>query len=443
MTFRPRTTLSGLFLALLCGLVLSTLAVPARAQTQEPAGAEPTGAEPTGADPTAAEPRRFQVWLWTMDQGDQVYELFGHNALVIADAWTGQTLAWNWGLFNFEDEDFLSRFLRGTMRYSMGPAYPDDFLESYRRANRTVFQHRIYLTDDEATALDALVRWNFEPANRPYIYDYFRDNCSTRVRDALDQVLGGALRAHFEPRPYPWSYRDQSRHLVQGTAWVDQGLSFLLGSRGDYPRSEYEATFVPHTLMVLLEGFERTLPDGTRVPLLGEREILFQSSRPPLPATPPPFSWGFLLFGLGGMGFLAGASRVGSLRGVGAVLGGGWAAGSGALGGLLVFSLFTDHVFMHWNLNLLQVSPIHLGLAVLLPWVHFTGRGAPLLRAGAHAAVALSVAGLALQGSGLMVQGNADVLAWTVPMNVGLVLLARALAPATGAAGVPSPTRIP
>jgi hypothetical protein len=176
---------------------------------------------------------RFRVWLLTMDRGDEVYEMFGHNALLIEDARTGQALAWNWGLFNFEDVDFIPRFLRGTMRYSMGPADPEPFLRSYRRRTARSTRTSIHLTQAQAAELDAFVRWNFLPENRPYIYDYYRDNCSTRLRDALDLVLGGQIAPASGTRPTGRSYRWYSRQLVQVTGWVDQGLSFLLGMRGD------------------------------------------------------------------------------------------------------------------------------------------------------------------------------------------------------------------
>jgi hypothetical protein len=378
---------------------------------------------------------RFQVYLWTMDQGDQVYELFGHNALVIEDAWTGQALAWNWGLFNFEDADFLSRFLRGTMRYSMGPADPAWFLASYIEANRTVIQNRIHLTEAEAEALDALVRWNFEPENRPYIYDYFRDNCSTRVRDALDAVLGGVIREHFDLRPFPWTYRDQARHLVQRVSWVDQGLSFLLGSRGDAPRSEFEAMYVPMTLLELLEAFEVETQDGARRPLLGPREVLYASTRSPLPPTPPSFTWSFLILGMVGGGTLlllrrretAVAPEPVRLRILIGGIGTGWALVAGLLGALLVFSLGTDHVFMHRNLNLFQTNPLHLVAAVLLLRRMFSGIVPRGLASVTLVIAALSAVGLVFQGVGILSQGNADVLALAVPLNLGLWLNARGL----------------
>jgi hypothetical protein len=413
---------------------------------------EPT----TGAqlDRSLPQPGPLEVYLLTIDRGEQVYEMFGHNALLIRNLETGEALAWNWGLFNFEDVDFIPRFLRGTMRYSMGPADPEWFLQSYASANRAVHANRVHLTQQQIAELDAFVRWNYLPENRPYIYDYYRDNCSTRVRDALDVVLGGALRAQFEGVSTGRSYRWFSRRQVQGTSWVDQGLSFLLGIRGDRPIDQWGAMFLPMELMAYLEEV-RIQPDGAEAgdapyPLLGPREIWVASDRPPLPETPPGPSLALLALGLlgGAVVTVSGVrqSRGGTglatwaMRGVAAV----WGIVAGGLGLLLAVSWWTDHHFIQANMNLLQTNP-----AVLIPAfaLAFTGAGrthraqdhraqggptparlTSLRRAHIRGAArwigagvaALSVLGALAQIHPLIRQGNLDVLVVALPLNLAI-----------------------
>ena len=131
----------------------------------------------------------------------------------------------------------------------MGPAETGAFLGTYRASARSVYSNEIFLSADEAAELDRLVRENFQPNNRDYVYDYFDDNCSTRVRDLLDTVLGGVLFDAFGSGETAASYRSHARRLVGESLWLDQGLSFLLGSRGDAPRNEWEAMFIPMELM--------------------------------------------------------------------------------------------------------------------------------------------------------------------------------------------------
>jgi hypothetical protein len=390
------------------------------------------GAAPAaGASPEDAGRAELQVYLLTMDQGDEVWERFGHNAILIRDEDTGEAVTWNWGLFDFAQVDFLPRFLRGEMLYSMGPAPFQPFVDSYVRADRSVYLNEIHLTPEQARELDGFVRWNYLPENRDYHYDYYRDNCSTRVRDVLDLVLGGLIRDEFGDRLTERTYRWHSRRLVQATLWLDQGLSLLLGSRGDRPITEWEAMFVPMELMALLEGMEVNDGAGGTRPLLGPREVLFQSSRPPTPDHAPAFSpvWlvgGLLLAGLGGLlGWSAGGREGGRARIAFGVLGGLWGAFAGLLGLLMVLAWFTDHVFIHRNVNILYTNPLLLLLgpallAVTLRERWFGGRPGALVGWGMLVVAALSLVAALLQAVGIVHQGNAEVIALALPMNVGL-----------------------
>jgi hypothetical protein len=403
--------------------VLTSLLVLALAGT-------PLSAAAQSGEGTEETQERLRVFLLTMDQGDEVWELFGHNALVIRNETTGEDLAWNWGLFNFEDVDFIPRFLRGTMRYTMGPAPTRPFVDSYVRADRSVYSNEVFLSQEQARALDEFVRWNYLPENRPYIYDYFRDNCSTRVRDALDLVLDGAIRDAFHDAETDLTYRWHTRRLVQVTGWVDQGLSFLLGTRGDHPRTEWEAMFIPMELMRLLEGMEVPFGDEGRGPLLGPREVLYESTRPPTPEAPAPFSLLWVAAGLAGAGLLVGlgtATRRG--RGWGRVVlgavGVAWALPTGVLGAILVVSWFTDHVFIHRNVNILYASPLGLLLAgallvALFQWKWWDGRAGRLARLLALLVLIGSLLGVILQITTLVHQGNGEVVAVALPVNLAL-----------------------
>jgi hypothetical protein len=365
-----------------------------------------------------------------MAQGEEVWELFGHNALLIRDHLLGQDLAWNWGLFDFQQEAFIPRFLRGTMEYSMGPALLEPLLASYRAANRTVFAHEIFLTQAEAADLDTFVRANFEPENRNYPYDYFRDNCSTRLRDALDGVLGGILFGAMGNLETPYSYRWHVRRLVQESAWLDQGISFMFGTGVDRPLTAWETAFLPVQLMASLETIQRADGLGGMAPLLGPRQILYETTGDPEPVAPPPLSVLWIISGLAGAGGVV-------LLGVAAGRRARWAAASlfatvtvwgvfsGLLGLILVLFWFTHHVSVHWNVNLLHMSP----LALVLPFFALrefrgvrptgtavegmAGRLAALIAGG-------SVLAALVQLTPIFSQGNAEVLALALPVNLSI-----------------------
>lgn len=392
---------------------------------------------PTVDPSLPAEAERYRVYLLTVGQGSEVWELFGHNALLIVDNLTGEQLAWNWGLFNFDDDGFLLRFLRGTMRYTMGPFDADRFVNSYEGTDRVVYANEVFLSQEEAAALDAYVRNNYLPENRPYIYQYFRDNCSTRVRDALDSVLGGVLEAEFSGNLTERSYRWHARRLVQIEGWVDQGLSFLLGTRGDRPITEWEAMFAPLELLELLEGVEREDEGGGTRPLLGSRVTLLTSPRSEVPAGPPALSpiWPLLGLLLGAtIVAIARSTSQGSRWARSATLAGAaiWGLFSGVLGLLLLLSWLTDHEFIRWNLNLFHLSPIGLLLAAASLTLLLRG-GTDATTAGRIArtssqwiAVGAFLAAL-LQATPFLAQGNAEVLLLSLPINFAIAWGMRSL----------------
>jgi len=409
-------------IAFIASLLLGSLQGPAPTSTPVP-------------PPTIPSQQGRQVFLLTMDQGDDLWELFGHNAILISDRSTGQKLVWNWGLFSFDAPNFISRFVRGNMLYSMGPSSFGPFLEAYRDANRSVYANEVLLTDREAVELDRLVRDNFEPENRDYVYDYFLDNCSTRVRDVINTVLGGAIRDRFGERTSSMSYRWHVRTLLQKATWIDHGISVLMGVRGDEPRTEWEAMFSPLETMRLLEDFERDDGLSGRTPLLGARQTLVRADRPATPSAPPPLSFLWLASGLaiGALVTTAGwAARKGGRlprAGLAAAIGL-WGLFSGLLGWVMVIAWFTEHELAHWNINVLLTSPLALPLSFIVilaaaraAW--WRGAVGQLAERGAILIAGLSLIAGALQLTTVVSQQNAEALSLALPANLAIAAALR------------------
>ena len=171
----------NVYTAAACAIVaLSVAATPARAQV------------------APADSQALTVWLMTMGPGDAVWERFGHNAIRIRDERSGDDRVYNWGMFSLDQSGFVLRFLRGRMRYWMASEDAALTVDAYRSHNRSVTIQELALTGMQKLALLAFVQRNELPENRFYDYDYFLDNCSTRVRDALDVALGGVLATAFK-----------------------------------------------------------------------------------------------------------------------------------------------------------------------------------------------------------------------------------------------------
>ncbi len=377
--------------------------------------------------PTArgAAGEELTVTLLTMGPGDEVWERFGHNALWIHDASTGEDVVYNWGLFSFAEEGFLLRFLQGDMQYWMDGLSLEGTLHEYRSRNRSIWAQELSLTPQQRAELQEFVEWNRLPQNRYYRYDYFRDNCSTRVRDALDLVLDGTLRrAGVEMGR--GSYRWHARRLVQMDLVIDRGMHILMGPRGDAFLSRWEEAFVPMELMELVATVSVPDENGGEVPLVRETRTLFEAERPPEPRESPGFHLSFLAVGLT-LAFLfpllagPGARTRRGVRVAHASLGAGWCLFCAFFGSIQALAwLWTDHVFMHANENLLQLSPLSL---LLLPavvaaagWHRWMG----VARGLALVLVVGSAAGAVLKLIPGFVQVNMDVIALALPAHAGL-----------------------
>src|SRR5215212_160203 len=203
-----------------------------------------------------------------MGQGDQVWERFGHNAIWIKDATSRTTTSYNYGMFSFDEPGFITRFLRGRMLYWMGVHHADAELAAYQRSNRSVWVQQLNLTAAQKYELRQFLDWNWLPENSRYLYHYFYDNCSTRVRDALDRALGGALRDQLVGKETGTTYRWHSLRLTGESLTVYTGLSLGLGMPTDRPIDAWQEAFIPMQLMARLRTVRVPGPDGQSVPLV-------------------------------------------------------------------------------------------------------------------------------------------------------------------------------
>jgi hypothetical protein len=388
-------------LALAC--LLAPVA-PARAQTTAPAS--------RSAD-------SVHVYLVTIGPGEEVWEKFGHNMIWIHDPQAragGVDAAYNWGLFNFDDH-FILNFLANHMRYWMD-AFPAGFvIQDYIDADRSTWMQELNLTDPQKEALIQRLEVNRLPENKFYNYDYYRDNCSTRVRDALDAVLNGAIRRALEPKPTGTSYRWHTRRLLADEWFADLGVQFLLGPWGDQKIDQWQESFLPVKLM---EHVRQVQTDHG--PLI-QSERTLHTSHTFIERDVPPgrmIPYGIIGLAIGAAGVGVGTLRNKWLRAGATAVTFAWAL-VGLLGGTLLMTLwlFTTHVPPMRNHNALVLNPLFVVMVITLPLL----RRPALCRLARDASLAIAVLSLIaviIKALPWMPQMNGDILALTVTANLGM-----------------------
>ena len=412
---RLRALLQSLALSLSLGAGLKAQAV---AQIPQPAPTAVTGPTEPGSNLT--------VYLLTFGWGDVVWERFGHNAIWIKDRARGTDVTYNWGMFDFNQPNFITRFLTGDTRYWMEAIELEPMLRYYKQRNRSTLSQELNLTPTQRLKLQQFVQWNALPQNKFYRYDYYRDNCSTRLRDALDHALSGQLQLATVTRMTSGTYRSHTQRLMTGDIPLYTGVTLALGPRADKPLSQWEEMFLPVRMANTLRA--TSIPDsaGVRIPLVRSEMPMFTSGRPPEPAAPPNyFPWyvavGILLAGvlIALVRSAEGGHRVSLFAATAfATL---WSLIAGLAGIALVIAwLFTKHYFMGRNENLMHFDPLSIAMAVLIPLSVYGLRGVSRALKLSSFVAALSLFGFVLQGLPFFDQKNGEIIALALPINLAV-----------------------
>lgn len=382
------------------------------------------------AEGVPAAPVAIDVWLLTIEPGALYWERFGHNAILLRDAASGTGTSYNFGYFDFDQSGFMLRFLQGRMLYMAVALDGHADLQSYLSEGRRVWLQRLDLDPAATARLQEHLQRQVSPEQRNYRYDYYQINCSTKVRDAIDLALDGALRTATAHRSHGWTWRRFTRAYAQDVPWMYLGTDLLLGQPVDRPISIWEEGFIPGELKRQLRDFRH--PDG-RPLVLEERLLPTGAESAEVWPLAPDWRVGYLaagLFSAGILGLLTAlaprrrAARV-ALGGLGIVL-----VVIIALAGSLIAALWfaTDHDAAARNENLFLLLPLWL-LTLPAWWGLARGRIANpawVQRAQLIAWLAVLCAGLGLFAKVLRSfdQGNIE---WHLLLLPILLTLHRAL----------------
>ena len=399
----------GVKLLLAAGLVISS------AQSVAAQDASP---------PTRLPASQLTVYLMTMGPGEAVWERFGHNAIWIHDPTRGTDKAYNYGLFDLRQEKFLVRFLQGRMWYWMQGFPAESYVQLYRRANRSVWIQELEMAPEAKRELQDFLEWNELPENRFYHYDYYRDNCSTRVRDALDRALGGRIKDYAGTLATGRTYRFHTQRLTSNDPLVYTGLLLGLGQPVDREISAWDEMFLPLALRDHIRNITVPGADGSQVPAVRSEQTLFESTERPPPAAPPFWLPAYAALGVAVAAGTVALARAGTTRPAARrgfmVVSIGWTLLVGIFGLVLAgLWAFTDHAAAYQNENLFQLNPLQLAL---IPTLVGSTSASPRRRMWVAGILAgISLIGLLLKLVPGFYQVNGEIIGLALPIHLGVV----------------------
>jgi hypothetical protein len=313
-----------------------------------------------------------------MGPGDELYFWWGHIALVIEDALSGESRFYDYGIFSFESENFFVNFAFGRLLYHCGVSPTDLSYNVYKRNNRDIRVYTLDLPARKKEELRAFAEWNILPENRNYFYHHFYDNCATRIRDIIDLGVDGQFKARFGEAPGRYTLRQHIRRYMWFSPFFDWLLNFLMGQDIDKPITVWDEMFLPREIGDRIEDFSYRDPSGGERKLVSSLEVLNQAVNRPRILEAPTRQWPgglalgiavaavfFLLIHRGkrgeGNALAAVPSRV--CLGIGQSLLGLF---FGLVGLVLFFmTFFTDHDYTYHNSNIIYINPLLLAAVPL------------------------------------------------------------------------------
>lgn len=212
------------------------------------------------------------VSLLTCSPGEKIYELFGHTGIHIVDKSQHIDCVFNYGLFDFNDSNFIFNFLRGKTDYQVGVCGYQDFALSYILRNSSLTELQLNLNQKEKQAIWEKLNWDILPENKVYRYNFIFNNCATRPRDVFERNVEGNISYPLSIQPI--TYREAIEIYTENAPWAKFAFDLCLGSHTDEVASERDLLFLPELLSESLSQ-SYIIKDGNKTKLTQPLKEIF------------------------------------------------------------------------------------------------------------------------------------------------------------------------
>ena len=219
-----------------------------------------------------------EVSILTCGPSEMIHAIYGHTAIRVKDPARGLDVVFNYGVFSFSKPNFIYRFAKGQTDYMLAPEHYAEFYEGYKSRGRSIYEQVLELNAaDKQKLWDFLVE-NARPENREYRYNFFLDNCATRVRDVIKNQVAATI--NFPGTGEGMTFREHIDEYQKVLPWADFGIDLALGSPADRIATAYQEMFLPDYLMKHF-GNAQIERNGVSVPLVKETHTLYEAEKRP------------------------------------------------------------------------------------------------------------------------------------------------------------------
>lgn len=360
---------------------------------------------------------KVKIHLINFGPGDELYFRWGHFGVVV-DYPDRRDVLYDYGNFNFKQDNFFGNFIKSVLNYSVEKISADRVINIYRQHNRSVALHELNLTNNQKRTFIDKLENDVLPGNNLYLYDHYYNNCVSEVIDYLDELTEGAYY-RGATKKIGRSLRDLSRDYVNSNYLYNILVSLLLGSKVDYNITIKESLFVPNNATEWAKQVKVVI-NGEEVPFIKNSiEIYKSEGRDEVINNAKPRIGLSIIIGLilGLITYLISKTK---FKYVGEIILGTLLGFSGSV--LFFMSFFTGHYYIHNNWNLIFLNPLSF-LLLIGGILQIRGRrkqtGELIVQRYIDGTLLLTVALIVLRVSGLVQQENSEIIALTLPILLG------------------------
>ena len=294
---------------------------------------------------------------------DELYSAFGHSAFRIYDPINNINVTCNYGTFDFNQPNFYLNFALGNNLYKLSIQDYQRFEDIYIYENRFIHEQVLNLTSEQKQKLFAYLQWNAKPENASYSYDYFYDNCSTKIRDVLLEALGKDVIFDESHITTDYTIRELTDFYLKKLPWGDLGIDICLGLPMDKKAAPLEYMFLPDYVESAFDHAS-IVQNGSTVPLVKEKHITYEArASESTTILPHPLYLSSFIALLGAGLAIWDFKRRKASTWFDIIL----FATTGLIGILLVLLwFFTNHQAAAMNFNLLWAFPLHFAAAIAM-----------------------------------------------------------------------------
>ena len=307
-----------------------------------------------------------EISVITCSPGEAIFEAFGHNAFRVYDPINRIDYAYNYGIFDFDQPNFYVNFMKGHLLYRLGRNDYKRFVAYYVYFDRTVTEQTLNLSQEQKQHMFKYLEENNLPENQEYLYDYYYNNCATKIRDVIEIAIQDSIIWNDSYVKEPMTIRELQNSYLQQMPWGRFGINLIMGSPTDKTAASYEYMYLPEYVLKAVDEAIIVQPYKPKL-LLKDKIITHKGANKNSNSRQLWVLWVLLaiviLFSFWhfkkGLAFAYFDLVLFGIAGIGGTV-------------LLSIWLFTDHHAAANNYNVLWLLPTHLVAAILLPFYYRT-----------------------------------------------------------------------